>query len=263
MDRNIIDIDHLMVAVDDSQQAGDQFTRLGFTVTERSILPGLSNRLVCFGPGHRNTCNYIELMALDDASTAPPPMPTLLPGPERPVSLVMSTSSAAGSAEYLGTAGIEATDVIDLKRDWPLPSGEVIQPEFSVVIPTPGQAPFYWNLCQHKTPQHYARPEFTSHQNGARRLTAIIAIADAPSAVAGYYQQHWGAAASSHDPVAITVGDVSLRIYSPSGFQQAFPGIKAPHKSGLAGFAVASDHKRLISPDEACGCLIVFEPRSS
>jgi len=259
MDRNLIDIDHLMVAVDDSQMAGEQFARLGFTVTERSILPGLSNRLICFGPGRQNTCNYIELMSLDDAETAPPPMPTLLPGPERAVSLVMSTSSAAGSADYLGGVGIAATDVIDLKRDWPLPSGEVIQPEFSVVIPTPGQAPFYWNLCQHKTPQHYARPEFTTHDNGARRLSAIIAVADDPDAAACHYQQHWGAAISCQDPVSVTVGDVTLRIYSPAGFQQTFPGIAAP-QNGLAGFAVAADSFRLIPPEDACGCVVVFEP---
>ena len=275
----LIDIDHLMVNVPDSEAAGDIFSAMGFTVTPRSILPGLSNRLICFGRADpaRGLCNYIELMSLDDAGTAPPPMPELLVWPG-PVSTVLATEDARAARERLVAAGLRVPPVLDLQRDWHLPSGETITPAFSVAIPDLDQGPFYWNFCQHKTPQHYVRPEFTDHDNGALALTSVIAVADDPGAAADHYRRYWQAECIGTDPVRIRLGQVDLVVHSPASYGDRFGGDEVDHV-GLRGFTIASASLSearervvangiaiaevaggfMVSLDDALGTLIVFE----
>ena len=275
----LIDIDHLMVNVPNSEEAGDVFSAMGFTVTPRSILPGLSNRLICFGRADpaRGLCNYIELMSLDDASTAPPPMPALLTRPG-PVSTVLATEDARAARKHLVAAGLRVPPVLDLQRDWHLPSGETITPAFTVAIPELDQAPFYWNFCRHKTPQHYVRPEFVDHGNGALALTSVIAVADDPGGAADHYRRYWQAECVGTDPVHVRRGKVDLVIHSPASYADGFAGHGAD-REGLRGFTVACtspSHAQdrlvangiavteigkglMISPEDALGTLVVFE----
>ncbi|MEO1224319.1 MAG: VOC family protein [Pseudomonadota bacterium] len=275
----LIDIDHLMVHVPDSDAAGDIFSAMGFTVTPRSILPGLSNRLICFGRADpaRGLCNYIELMSLDDAGTAPPPMPALLIRPG-PVSTVLATEDARAARERLVAAGLRVPPVLDLQRDWHLPSGETITPAFVVAIPDLDQGPFYWNFCQHKTPRHYVRSDFVDHANGALALTSVIAVADDPGDAADHYRRCWQATCIGTNPVRVRLGKVDLLIHSPESYADRFTSDGA-EPAGLRGFTVAcaslSEARErvvangiavaevaggfMISPDNALGTLIVFE----
>ncbi|EKF21000.1 VOC family protein [Nitratireductor pacificus] len=278
-DTGILDIDHLMVSVADSQTAGELFEAMGFTVTPRSILPGLSNRLICFGQLHPGSCNFIELMALDDADKAIPMMPSILLPPGRPVSMVMNTADAEKTHAALQARDYKTSDPVHLSREWVLPSGEVLRPAFVVIIPGLGQSPFYWNLCQYKTMQHYLRPEFTTHPNGAANLTAVIAVASDPEQVAAHYEPLWGARRTGAAPVTIRAGSVDLRIYSPDELAATFPGVSHEGGDRLFGFAVShADPEELaaelrrngfdphragggayLTPDQAGGILMVVE----
>lgn len=280
-DTGILDIDHLMVSVPESQAAGELFQRMGFTVTPRSVLPGLSNRLICFGQLHPGSCNFVELMSLDDADKAIPMMPSILLPAGRPVSMVMNTADAERTYAALKAKGFRTSEPVHLEREWVLPSGETLRPAFVVVIPTPGQSPFYWNLCQYKTMQHYLRPDFTTHPNGASNLTAIIAVASDPQAVAAHYERLWEARRSGEAPVAIRAGSVELRIYSPDGLAAAFPGVAHDGKGDrLFGFVVShprpeafagelreqgfdprpAGQAAYLTPQQAAGVLMVIEP---
>lgn len=240
MAAGFVDIDHLMVSVADSQRAGEVFERLGFTATPHSVLPGLSNRLICFPGRQAGACNYIELMSLDDASAAPPPMPELLSPSARPVSMVLGTADIDACFADLQAKSVETPPPLHLQRDWLLPSGETITPAFAVLIPRPGQSPCYWNVCQHKTPQHYVRPEFVTHANGASAMTAVIAVAADPAAAGRHYRAMWDARLETGDPVSVRLGAVELRIYALATLAAAYPGLAiADGPDRLLGFAVA------------------------
>ena len=276
---SLVDIDHLMVNVPSSEAAGERFDAMGFTVTPRSILPGLSNRLICFRRADlaRGLCNYVELMSLDDADSAPPPMPALLSRPG-PVSTVLATEDARATRAFLVAEGLRVPPVLDLQRDWHLASGETITPAFAVAIPALDQGPFYWNFCQHKTPQHYARPDFVDHDNGALALTSVIAVADDPGGAADHYRRYWQAETVGIDPVHVRRGKVDLVIHSPASYADVFAGDEA-EPGGLRGFTVACtslsrawDHfvakgiavteieaGIMISPKDALGTLVIFE----
>lgn len=255
MSDKLLDIDHLMVHVPDSDQAGAVFERLGFVATPKSAMPGLSNRLICFSETDAagGVCNYVELMQLEDPALAPQPVPRFLIDPG-PASMVLSSDDAAAVRERLADGGMTISPALELSREWALPSGEVLTAAFAVAIPEPGQAPFYWNYCQHRTAYHYVRPDFTAHANGALRLREVIAVADDPDATAKPYVEQWQAR-FENGRVRLPDGKVALSIHDPAGFGAAFAGVpELDARPGLKGFrVVVADLAQARSLIEAAG----------
>ncbi len=283
MGSDIVGIDHLMLSVRNSADAAAVFARMGFSTTPRGQLPGMSNRLICFANPHKNVPNFVEMMSLDDPSLAPPSMAQALKTPDQPVLLVAASDNAQSTHARLVQNGLDSAPVIDGGRDWTLPGGEVIDLAFSIVLPTPGPAPFYWIACEHKTPQHYLRDGFTTHENTSTELSKIIAVAQDPADAAKHYQKHWSASVSAPEtgPVTVSCGRVEFQIHSPKTFSEAFPTIELTRKEDhIVGFAarVANMEKvkeildkngfspqkiagaLLLSPAQCCGCLVLFEP---
>ncbi len=295
MASEIFDIDHLMLSVQNTDLAMDVFCRMGFSITPRGVLEGMNNRLICFegrpagvngkegegGDGEEVLVpNFVEFMSLDDPEKAPPPMVRALENPDRPVLLVAATRNAVDTRKSLQDLGLEVFPVIDTGREWKLPDGQVLDLTFSIVLPAPGQAPFNWIACQHKTPHHYLRPDFTTHANGALALKNVIGVARDPRQASRHYHEGWNARVSGENPVVVARGDVELHIYDQKGFGSAFAGITTPGRhSHLAGFTVlvrdlVSLEQRLessgfspfrhgdrviVDPSKACGSLVVFE----
>jgi len=274
-------IDHVMIHVPASQSAGAVFERLGFAVTPKSGMPGLSNRLVCFGdtPHQDGVCNYFELMALEDAEAAPPPMPRLLDG-FGPVSTVMAVDDARAVTERLQQGGMTIGPVLELQRDWALPDGTVITPAFSVAIPDLGQAPVYWNYCCHKTAHHYVRQEFVVHPNTALAFDAVYVIVDDPEAAAAHYARTWQARVDG-DRLVLPEGP-SMHLMTSHTAKSVLPdGLMTTDRPGLKGVRVrvgdAAKARDVIEdggvatvdmPDrfavrdaDAAGCALVFGER--
>ncbi len=284
MKSEISGIDHLMLSVKDSAAAGKTFARMGFTMTPRGQLPGMSNRLICFANQPENAPNFVELMSLDDPETAPPAMAEALKIPNRPVLMVAATSNVEITRSRLNDGGLHVSPVIDGGRDWTLDNGEVIDLAFSIVLPAGGQAPFYWIACQHKTPQHYLRADFVTHDNGATQMSKIIAVASNPLKAAKHYAQMWAADIVDPEPVNAPVivdcGHVELHIHSRESFGGIYPGINLTRdEDHIVGFAARvadtgalvkhlqdngfkpweNGRKIVLDPSQCNGCLVVFE----
>jgi hypothetical protein len=290
MRNGVLDIDHMMISVRNSQRAGETFERLGFTLTPRSALPGMSNRLMCFPPLHPDRCNFVEFLGFDDRAAAPAFMHALLGDREGPVSMVMVSPDARAAELELRAHGFEPYPAMALKRDWTLPGGEVISPEFVVCLLKPGTSPLYWNIAQYvgATVRHYHRPDFTSHANTARALSAVLAVADDPRAVARHYEDAWGArvVASAGGVTGVTLDRVTLRLLTPMQAAALYPGAPMPARAAGAaylGFAIGFErldvarahveragvaHKPLaggglwLPPEAAHGCVVAFEALS-
>jgi glyoxalase-like protein len=283
-DGDITGIDHLMLAVKDGAAAAAHFARMGFTITPRGQLPGMSNRLLCFANAGENVPNFVELMSLDDPAKAPPSMAQALQGAERPVLIVAASADAKATRERLTGKGVATSEVIDGQRDWTLDDGSVIDLAFSIVLPAGGQAPFYWIACQHRTPQHYLRADFTTHANGATELSKIIALAQDPAAAARHYGDMWAGAIDDTTPqggpVIIKRGRVALHIHSPESLAATYPGVTPQQDNDhIVGFGVVvaspedmhhnltangfepkiAGENVVLDPSQAHGCLVVFE----
>jgi hypothetical protein len=235
----IIEIDHLLTAVQDAQRAGEDFERLGFTVTPLSVITamGLSNRLVLLSPLSDGAANFVELMALNDPAAANAAMRQLLEGPESVRSMVMTSRDAETTRSALIAEGYEPGEVHKLQRVWELPSGEQLHLAFDVLLPLP--APFAFNVCQYRTLQHYLRPQWREHPNGAVSLVSVHCVEEQPRKAIGYFEKLFGKRAEreSDGSLSITPGKVKLVVHAPAQFAAAF-GIEPPRPGGYAGYSI-------------------------
>lgn len=239
MNNGIVEIDHLLTAVADAEAAGSAFERLGFTVTPLSVIGsmGLANRLVLLDPLTEGAANFIELMALHDPTRANPAMRSLLEGPPGIRSLVMASFDAEASRAALEVQGYAPGPVHKVEREWVLPSGERLDVAFDVLLPMP--APFAFNVCRYRTLQHYLRPEWRVHPNGAQSLVAVHAVTADPDAATAFYAKLFGKPAERLADGSLVVGPgaVRLTIATAAGFAGSF-GVPPPRSEGFAGYTI-------------------------
>ena len=184
----ILDIDHLMLGVADPDGTAADFEGLGFTVTPLSAMPqiGLANRCVLLTPQRDGAANYLELLG-HDPQRAAPFMRALLGDGEGIKSLVLAAGDMAAAVARLAEIGAPPGKPLHIRRRWTLPDGETLDLAFRVATPALDAPPVYCNLCQHHTLQHYLRPEWRKHPNGAQSLVAVSVEANEPEHVTEWY----------------------------------------------------------------------------
>lgn len=231
MNHEILEIDHLMCGVDDAEQAGASFERMGFRVTPFSVIEsmGLGNRCVLFASRTPGAACYLELMSILDASKVPAAMTRTLAGGERVKSMVLATPDGDACHRSLLAGGFAPpSPPIHLQRDWHFPGGETVRPAFAVILPMPAQLLF--NVCQHKTLPLYLRPEWTSHPNGALGFDSVIAVARDPQVTLGFYERLFGAptATDATGFARVSPAKVGLRVGTAAALAVAFPEAALP-----------------------------------
>lgn len=278
----IVDIDHVMCKVADTEHARAAFERLGFSTTPRSSIGGgVANRLVLLTPRGDGVANFIELMALEDPQCAEAQMLNVLSGPPGIKSLVNTLEDAALARESHVSAGFTMLDVWPKERTWHLPSGEELQFVFRVLLPVPGRVPLMFNGVEYLTLQHYLRPEFQLHPNGALRWVRVSAVIndDELEDTVAIYERLYGSSAERGDGQAtVAVRDTSLRLLTSDALSRAYgdvdlPGFRPPCYCAItvevadvarAGAILAENGVRhirhteslVIDPTEACGTVL-------
>jgi hypothetical protein len=118
----------------------------------------------------------------------------------------------------------------DLKRALELPGGDVL-PAFSLVFlppaETPGLRAFF---CQHLTPEIIRHPAWVVHANRAVSLEAVIAVVDAPAALAPAYARLFGdaAVALEGDTLRVATGEGALLFVTAAELARLYPGLSLP-----------------------------------
>lgn len=237
----IVEIDHLLTAVDDAEAAGTEFERLGFTVTPVSVIGsmGLANRLVLLDPLTEGTANFVELMAVHDPVHANPAMRALLTGPPGVRSLVLASFDAEATRAALERQGLAPGPVHKVAREWALPSGERLDVAFDVLLPMRAPSALAFNVCRYRTLQHYLRPEWRAHPNGAQSLIAVHAVAHDPAAVATFFARLFGCTVERREggSLAVRPGSVRLTISTPADSVTLF-GVLPPVSTGYVGYTM-------------------------
>lgn len=273
-------IDALRAHVGNCSDAGIVFERLGFRVTPRSQLPGLSNRLVCFQPYDLRGASFLELLSIDDRATASPAALNLLGEQFGPVAVVLSSEDALGLSRLLNDERIELKHI---QRKWQL-SQEVLDVELSTLNIPKAVSPLGWAVVEHRTPQHYRIPQFVEHPNGMKHLKAVICVAPEPDELIEHFGSRWaGTVLKTEWDTRLQVGKSELRIYAPNRLRDVF-GISSsgnqPEVVGAvltftsldalkghlepAGLAQSKQPQLWHLPQSAaCGCLLVFSPNHS
>jgi catechol 2,3-dioxygenase-like lactoylglutathione lyase family enzyme len=228
-DSSIAGIDHTLIGVRDLEVARAAWQRLGFTLTPRGrhIGWGTANYCIMLDRG------YIELLGIIDPAQFTNNLDKFLAEREGLLGLAFRSRDAAATHRGLAAMGLHPDGPKDLKRALELPGGDVL-PAFSLVFLPPAEAPgLRAFFCQHLTPEIIRHPAWVVHANRAISLEAVIAVVDAPAALATAYARLFGdaAVALEGDTLRVATGEGALlfvtaaelaRLY-PSLSQAAFP----------------------------------------
>jgi hypothetical protein len=242
----ILDVDHLMCGVELTDAARLAFERLGFTLTPHSSIDGLGvgNVLVCMRPKGSGVANFIEFMAIERPAAVNATLNRLLSGGPGIKAIFNGLADVDEARREHTQAGFDMLDTWPVRREWRLPSGEILQLAFQVLLPVPGQVPVEFGGVRYHTLEHYLREEFSVHPNGALRWHTV-SIVEEPGrfedTVRTYERLYGSIPRRDADGVAkIRVRDATIRIVTPQALAHLCPdvGLEAFRFPAAIGFTV-------------------------
>lgn len=250
---NIVDIDHLMIRVHNLDDACDAYASMGFTVTPRrkhismSALAGkqeganaapakatINNRHIIFKPypGRDDVANFMEFMCVEDQLAQPAQVTQwmcFLLDSEGPKTVVFLSTDIDETAAELEKRGFQCPLKIPFETGW---HDEVrdhfVRIQARPAVPVYGQMPFQMNPYETSTLENYAYTPWTVHPNTARYFAGATGVTNDIQRDARFMSEkvldtpiEW----VSEDIAIIKPRDIFLRIVTPKGFQQLYPGL--------------------------------------
>jgi catechol 2,3-dioxygenase-like lactoylglutathione lyase family enzyme len=267
-------IDHIVLAVGRLDDAARCYEALGFTLTPRAqhnTAMGTSNRLAQLAGG-----NFIELLEVDRPATlephdfaASPPRFSFgahnrdfVERRDGLSMLVLAGDDSRADVAAFRKAGIDTYQPFDFERQATLPGGARVTVAFSLAFATsPAMPQIAFFTCHNKTPQHFWKPAFQHHANGARRIAAVYLVAEEPERHRKFLGALTGGPVTDIDGgLRVQCGAEELLVLSPSRLIEVAPAAYFDLSEGprFAGFAIeAAGPARPLTPvDEACGAFI-------
>jgi len=272
--------------VHDLDAAGEQYSRLGFSVGARNRHPwGTHNRIVQM-PGF-----FVELLSVGEPALIPPARPRVfsfgaftqefLARHEGLAMLVLEGKGAAADADAFRAAGIGDFEVFDFAREGKRPDGETVKVAFSLAFATDRLAPdagFF--TCQQHYPENFWNPAFQSHPNTVSGVAGVVFVAENPADHHVFFKAFAGVSdlTSTSSGITIETPRGEIQIMDPAAFRLHY-GTEPPDVSrGLRLAALrffvrdmatarsivkdAAEYrgKLVVGPQAACGATIAFEP---
>lgn len=233
MDRGI---DHLVLCVNDLDQARAFYERLGFTCTPRALHPwGTGNTVV------QLQGNFIEVLAIVDPAKLREPAPgqfdfgrfnaDYLKKRQGFPMLVFQSRDARADQAAFKAAGLTTYAPFDFERQATLPDGTHARVAFSLAFVTHKQIPeaaFF--CCQQHAPQYFWRPEYQKHPNGARVVSDVVMRAPDPAAFAEFFSRLQGkdAVRASTGQLHVRTALGSVTLLDPAHTAERFPDMALP-----------------------------------
>jgi catechol 2,3-dioxygenase-like lactoylglutathione lyase family enzyme len=242
-------LDHLVLTVRDLPAAEARYRALGFTLTPPAQHPfGTGNQLAIFHG------NFLELLAVTQPERLPQPTPGAFSFGQHTAAfierheglsfVVLDSADARADRAQLAAAGLDPYPVFDFSRRARQPDGSEPTVAFSLVFVVsrrlPG-APHF--LCQQHNPEHFWRPDYQRHANGARQIVGVTLAVAEPNALRSYYAGLFGAEAiaAAGRGLKITTGRGQIEVLASAELGQRYPGLTlAPPPAGpsIVGFQV-------------------------
>ena len=242
-------IDHLVLDVRDLEAARAAYARLGFTLTPRAQHPfGTANSLV------QLQGNFLELLALADPAAIRPAAAghfsfaefnrAFLAKREGMSMLVFASKDARGDRREFLERGLQTYEPFDFERKARLPDGSEVTVGFSLAFVTEPRMPdaaFF--VCQQHAPQHFWKPEYQRHPNGARAIVEVTMLASDPLAYAEFFGGlvERAAVTQREGALRIELEGGTLSVLDATRLGQRFPGVRLRdvlRKPYFAGYSV-------------------------
>ncbi len=242
-------IDHLVLCVRDLEAARRFYARLGFTTTPPAVHPfGTGNSLV------QLQGNFIELLSV----VAPEKIPAMAPGTfsfgafnqdflarrEGMSMLVFQSDDARRDQREFAEKGLTTYAPFDFSRSATLPDGGTVTVGFSLAFVTDPRMPeaaFF--VCQQHAPEHFWKPDYQQHANGAHAVDEVLMVAEAPASYAGLFESLQGPqnVSGAEGELSVTTALGRITLLDPTAFAARFPDVAnlgAPATPRFAGYRI-------------------------
>ena len=172
-------IDHLVIVVNDLDQAANDYRRLGFTVVPGGKHPaGSHNALIAFTDG-----SYLEIISFYREATDHRWWNPLKQG-ERLVDYCMQTDDLAGDTRRLRECGVAINDPVPWSRIRP----DGYELEWMLSLATGSHRGFAPFLIQDVTAREERIPRQSEHENGAVGIGTLTLAVEDLSKIDHWYQ---------------------------------------------------------------------------
>lgn len=243
-------IDHVVHCVRDLDQAAAFYERLGFTLTPRASHPwGTDNRLVQF----KDT--FLEILTVAAPERIVEPAPDgfefgaynrdYLRAREGMSMLALKGADAAADARSFAEHGLSPRPPFHFERRARLPDGGEATVAFDLAFAMDAGMPeAVFFTCQQSAPEHFWKPAFQSHENGASAVADVVMIGSASPAMLRFMRGVFDADRVSETAGGLTVeaGGGTVTVLSRTAFEDRFPGRapeRAPNRPHFAAYRIA------------------------
>lgn len=239
-------LDHIVFCVRDLDAAVARYNALGFTTTPRAEHPwGTANCLV------QLQGNFIELLTVADADKVRGASfdgfsfgdfcLRFLERQEGMAMLVFEGADARAEQAEFAAAGLDTYAPFDFSRQAQLPDGSEVTVGFSLAFvthPSMPEAAFF--TCQQHAPEHFWKPDYQRHANGAQQITRVVMAADNPLDYRAFFRRLQAPEAVLEIDGGLTVqtNRGTLELLTPAALKAAWPGADCPDISGGPRFAL-------------------------
>jgi len=282
-------IDHLVIAVQDLDEAGSFYRRLGFQVGARNRHPwGTENRIVQLPQ------SFIELITVGEGAAIAPHRASAysfgafvqdyLRDREGLAMLVLDSQDAEADAALFAQKGIGAFEPFHFERSGKRPDGSETKVAFTLAFASADDSPkagFF--VCQQHFPENFWNPEFQRHDNGAAQISSVTLSAPDPERLRAFLTAFTGVqpASPDRDDLSFRLGDSHIDVLTPDDAAENYGSVEAEldqpsfvayavrvedihaHAKLLDAAEIPYQHigSRLIVPASAAfGVAIAFEP---
>jgi hypothetical protein len=243
-------IDHLVLCVRDLDAARNAYQSFGFTTTPPALHPfGTGNSLV-----QMKAC-FLELITVADAAKIQASaegefsfgryIQNFLRRREGLSMLVFESHDAAADQAEFARKGLDTFAPLHFERKATLPDGSKVTVGFSLAFATSPEMPeAVFFTCQQHAPEHFWKPEYQTHANGALTVREVIMVAESPGRLASFF-------ARMQPPCAVSVDSSGIQVSTARGqvtvlttdrfmdrFGAAATGPDSPH---FAAYSIAVD----------------------
>jgi catechol 2,3-dioxygenase-like lactoylglutathione lyase family enzyme len=222
---NLMGIDHVLIGVEELEDARSVYEKLGFTTTPRGshIGWGTANYCIMFEE------DYIELLGIVDSTLETNGLDTALAERgEGLLGVALASDDPETTHQSLVEDGLEPSELLTLKRKLELPDGDVL-PEFKLIRLTSSAGLTAKNLfiCHHLTPELVRQPDWVKHLNGAKYINSVVVVVDNPGELTSYYQRLCGSinVTLTDNTLTVRFGRGSLIFVNDRDIDLLFPGL--------------------------------------
>jgi len=219
------DIDHLVIAGRSLDGLAARYEGLGFTLTPRAYHEdrmGTSNRLAQF-----DGRNFLELLEVDRPDRVENPGPDgfafgaflkrYVAAREGLAMIVFQTEDARADIAAWQAKGLATYAPFDFERQATLPDGSAATVAFSLgFVTSPDMPDLGFFVCENRAPEHFWKPDFQRHGNGAEAIHAAILCSAEPERHGDFLGAMFGGAVHARGGgIWVEAGDGFIAVQTP------------------------------------------------